>query len=240
MKIFAIISIASVSFIVFSNFATAATTLARGQLAFVGYNSDNPDQIAFTTTVDMDSTTEIIFTDNGWFAAGGFRSGEGTSTWMSGSNISAGTIVTLDITNDTANVGTLSGGVALSADGDQIFAYQGTTPTSGADSNFIAGLQMNNGSWDITSSSPNTSAQPFTDFFSLALNLEVDNAAYTGPRNFSSESAFQSAVLDTSNWTTDNANPLAFSTTPFTIPEPSSIFLIGVSVSALAFRRSRS
>ena len=41
----------------------------------------DPDEFAFVPLVDLTLGTVIKFTDNGWYAAGGFRSNEGIVTY---------------------------------------------------------------------------------------------------------------------------------------------------------------
>ncbi len=66
-------------FIIFFSFSFlySQTTLSAGDIAIVGVNTDNPDEFAFVLLTDVTTGTSIRFTDDGWFSAGGFRSGEG-------------------------------------------------------------------------------------------------------------------------------------------------------------------
>ena len=52
-----------------------ATVLSPGDIAIVHYSSDTPDSFAFVFLRDVEAGTTVNFTDNGWLAAGGFRSG---------------------------------------------------------------------------------------------------------------------------------------------------------------------
>ena len=58
-----------------------ASTLAPGEIAIIGYNADTPDAFAFVALRGLADGTAIRFTDNGWYAAGGFRSSEGIVLW---------------------------------------------------------------------------------------------------------------------------------------------------------------
>ncbi len=60
---------------------SAQTILNAGDIAIVGINTDNPDDFAFVLLTDIESGTVINFTDNGWLAAGGFRTGEGIKAY---------------------------------------------------------------------------------------------------------------------------------------------------------------
>ena len=69
------------------------TTLSPGDLAMIGANSDNPDDFAFLLLLDVEAGSIIKFTDNGWQAAGSFRTGEGILTFTAATYLNAGTVV---------------------------------------------------------------------------------------------------------------------------------------------------
>jgi hypothetical protein len=50
---------------------------------------DSPDAFAFVFLRDVEACTTVHFTHNGWQAAGGFRSGEGTATYIAPTDIAA-------------------------------------------------------------------------------------------------------------------------------------------------------
>ena len=74
----------------YSNLTNAQTTLAAGDLAIIGFNGDNPDQFAFVLLVDIESGTEITFTDSGVKSDDTFRGNEGAVKFTASSNYSAG------------------------------------------------------------------------------------------------------------------------------------------------------
>ena len=59
--------------LIYSNSIIAQTTLEAGDLAIIGFNGDNPDQFAFVLLVDIESGTEITFTDSGLKSDDTFR-----------------------------------------------------------------------------------------------------------------------------------------------------------------------
>lgn len=155
-----------------NTWAQTPTILTPGDIAILGWNSDDspyPNQRwAFLAMRDINPTTVIIFTDNGYDgSAGEFRTSstnDGFLTWTVPSLITKGTVVYG--TNNTVN-GSSSGvsgqlgqtgspGIGFSVAGDQIIVYQGTSGTaSGA--TFIYALNTGqsasygaNGNW-ITS-----------------------------------------------------------------------------------------
>ncbi|WP_452229258.1 T9SS type A sorting domain-containing protein [Lacinutrix sp. MEBiC02404] len=198
---------------------TANAQLQTGDIAFTGYNSDDTDSFSFVTFVEIPANTIIIFTDNGWKAAGGFRSNEGTATWTSpASTIVAGTEILITDIAGAANFGTFANsGINLSGSGDQVLAYDpNNIPDASDDSGFYAGINMNS-SWDTDASSSNTSAQPASLVgFSIALSPEVDNAIYNCSTTIGNTATLRAAVNDTTNWTTDNTNGFTLPTCNFT------------------------
>ncbi|NRB51757.1 MAG: HYR domain-containing protein [Saprospiraceae bacterium] len=133
-------------------FNSQATTLGLGDIAFTGYNADDPDEFTFVLLKGIDANTEITFTDKGWFPNGTFNTSEGTLTVKFTSNQSCGDEFRIidqsgwkffNRNGATAGMITEAGSFALSASGDQIFAYQGSAPNSETASNWIAAIHMN-------------------------------------------------------------------------------------------------
>lgn len=109
--------------------------LTAGNIAFVGFNADGNDNIAFVTLVDINPNEVIIFEDNEWNGTAWNDTNEGAFSWTSNSLISAGTIIRIDNIGSgeiTASTGTTTRPVAergnnrgLSASGEVLYAYQG-------------------------------------------------------------------------------------------------------------------
>ncbi|HAC65731.1 MAG TPA: endonuclease [Cyanothece sp. UBA12306] len=184
-----------------------STILSPGDIAIIGFNFDNPDQLAFLTLVDIAAGTAIKFTDNGWKNDNTFRSNEGIFTWTATTDITAGTVIKLDVN-----------GVAFSASGDQIIAYQGTdtNPT------FIYALNSegSNGEWQSDATSSNTSALPtglVNGETAVALD-EIDNAIYTGTTS-GTKAELLAAISDKSNWTGSDSTRQNIPTDSFTITD---------------------
>ena len=138
----------------------AATTLTAGDLVIIGVGADTPKSFSFVLLVDIESGTEIRFTDSGWKNDNTFRGNEGAVKYTAPSAISAGTVISYSSSSanfaddDDSTVGT--NGFNLSASGDQVFAFQGvsTSPT------FIYAVQTNSTQWQSTSSASTNSAIP--------------------------------------------------------------------------------
>jgi len=196
------------------------TTLNLGDLALIGYSSDTAGKsFAFVLLRDVDGSTSINFTDNGWLAAGGFRSGEGVVTWNApAGGALAGTVITF--TGLTLSFNPSTGG-------DQIIAYQGAaaTPTNLFALDFADGNTAFAG--DATSS--NTSAVPTgLTLGSTALAFALDNGAYTGPTTGTLE-ALRAAIANPANWTTDDGVPVGYASA-FTLVAGGTVSVDDVSV----------
>ena len=189
------------------NLSFGQTTLTNGDLVITGFNSDNPDQFSFVLLTDITTNTEIKFTDNGWFAAGGFRLNEGILTWTATSDLPCGTEVIVDdqapFTSSTGTI-TDSAAFALAVSGDQIFAYQGpdASPT------FLYGINFDGTDWAADAIDANTSALPpaLTNGVDAVHLNEIDNAEYNC--SVTTDSALILAAVSTAgNWNTDNGTP---------------------------------
>ena len=185
----------------------AYSQLNPGDVVFTGYQSDDPDAFSFVILVDIPALTPIEFTDNGWGdpITGGFRIGEGFGSWTSpDSALPAGTEVI--ISGLTATTGAISANnIALTVSGDQLFAYDPLNiPTSGDQSGFYAGIQMN-GNWDAGASGTNDSAQPSALIgFSMFISPEVDNAVYDCSTVVGTPAELRTAIYNSANWTKSN------------------------------------
>ncbi|MFI1772820.1 T9SS type A sorting domain-containing protein [Thalassobellus citreus] len=182
------------------NFGFGQTTLAAGDIAITGFNSDDPDQFSFVLLTDVTTGTSINFTDNGWQSSGSFRGGEGTITWTATSNLPCGTVIVItDESPFSSSVGSVTdGGFQLSIDGDQILAYQGlsSTPT------FIYAIHFDGTTgWSADATTANTSAIPSgltNGTNAIAIN-DTDNATYDCSVT-SDNSLILSAVSNSINW----------------------------------------
>lgn len=180
------------SFILVSALTANAQTLSPGDIAIIGFNFDNPDQIAFVALTEIPSGTEIKFTDNGWKSDDTFRASEGTFTYTAASTISAGTVVDPGIS-----------GPALSSGGDQVLAYQGdnSSPT------FIYAINSDgsSGTWQSNATSAATSALPtgLTNGTDAIAFVERDNGYYSGTTS-GTKAELLTAISDPANWTTNN------------------------------------
>ena len=197
-------------------------TLSPGDVAFVGFNAVNPDQLAFVTLVDLVAGAQVVITDKGWQAStDALRPGEGEATWTADAVVPAGTVII--ITNDgayAASQGTVTseGGLQLATDGDQLIAYQGEEDAPA----FLYGLNSEgaDGIWQDDATSANDSALPpglQNGTTALALE-EIDNAVYTGPTS-GTRAELLAAISNAANWAGDNTERQTMPTGSFDVTD---------------------
>ncbi len=193
---------------------------SAGDIAFLAWNSDGGDDIAFVALVDISASAQIYFTDNEWNGSAFTDVNEGELTWTNaGSTLSAGSVVvfTDPISSGTANVGTLSGsGWNLGASNEWIYALLSAPATSyGSPPTFLAAMANDAGSGWLT----NTGLTEGTH--AIDFNDDNDGYEYTGARTGqSSFSDYLTIIHNSSNWqieTADGELILPISTTAFSV-----------------------
>lgn len=214
--------------------------LAAGNIAFVGFNADGNDNIAFVALVDISAGETIIFEDNEWNGTTFNDTNEGAFSWTASSTVSAGTIVRIDNIGAgtiTASTGTVADASVLSpsrgtnrglgAADEIIYAYQGTAtaPT------FITAIA--NGGFNATNGLlTNTGLTAGVNAIDLStLDDDADiatfNAARSGQSNFA---AYLPIINNPTNWIAQDgtgdqsidttAPDVPFSSTAFTATPP--------------------
>ena len=195
-----------------SSTSSTTTTLSPGEIAIIGIATDDPDDFHFILLVDIESGTEIIFTDSGWKSDNTFRGNEGATKYTAPSALNAGTMISYRTNSanfasaNDANVGT--SGFSLSTSGDQVIAFQGTTSSP----TFIYAAQLNSNQWQSTSDATTNSAIPqgLVDGVTAVAagagsGTEYDNAWYSGSTT-ANPSALLALISDNSNWTGNNSS----------------------------------
>jgi hypothetical protein len=208
--------------------------LGPGDIAFVGFNADGDDNLAFVAMAPIPGGTDIFLSDNEWNgqSPGAFLDdAESEIQWTAPAvGVPAGTVVLIDGIEATAPLSTSLGTVAYSrnanvgvgASGEAFFAFVGSSqsPTSFltviisgaagfAGSLAGTGLVLGENSLAITTGSP-------------------DIMAYAGPcAGLTSFAAYLPYLHNPTNWITQDgtgnqekdslAPDVPFDTTPFTI-----------------------
>ncbi|QEL24949.1 hypothetical protein FQV39_21910 [Bosea sp. F3-2] len=223
--------------------------LSKGSIAFVGFNADGNDNIAFVALTDIPAGETIIFEDNEWNGSAFADTNEGAFSWMATSAVAAGTIVTIDnIGSGTASAS--SGSVTLPvagrgsnrglAAGDEtLYAYQGSASAP----NFITAV-ANGGFNSANGALTNTGLTAGVDALDLStLDDDADIAAFNGARSgASSFEAYRTAINTAANWISQDgsgdqsndgtAPDVPFSTQSFTMTGSGAVSIASVTVDA--------
>ncbi|MBB5751157.1 beta strand repeat-containing protein [Prosthecomicrobium pneumaticum] len=179
------------------------------QIAFVGFNSDGADNLAFVALGPIVAGTQIQFTDKSWNGQS-FYTGESAFTWTASTDIAAGTVVTLDGLaageTSTSNLGTVvfTDSTARDIDGgfETVFAFLGSVDQPTA---FLAAIS--NGGFGEGSSTGVSLANTGLSLGDGAVSVDqADIAAYTGPRIGTSFEEFRSFLFDSAYWVSQNGS----------------------------------
>lgn len=113
-------------------------TINMGGIMIIGFDGDNPDYLVFAVLEDLPPGEQFYITDNEWNGSS-FDTGEGVVQWTNdtGSIITAGIIISLNVTTLTFDLGSatsIATTLSLTTSGDDIYLYQGgdgiSTPTN--------------------------------------------------------------------------------------------------------------
>ncbi|WP_091393469.1 choice-of-anchor I family protein [Flavobacterium noncentrifugens] len=168
-----------------------------GDIAFVGFNADGDDDVAFVTFKDIPANTSIYFCDSEWNGTA-FGTDEGDFTWTSGSAvIPAGTVISINNLSAAIapSLGTISlnnaGG--LSASGDAMFAFLGTAPRT-VTTMLAAISNSSSGFGTLTNSglAAGTTA--------VLLTEGTDMAKYNGPRSGLDRNGYLAQLGSMAQW----------------------------------------
>eukprot|EP00526_Cylindrotheca_closterium_P006820 CAMPEP_0113637648 /NCGR_PEP_ID=MMETSP0017_2-20120614/19713_1 /TAXON_ID=2856 /ORGANISM="Cylindrotheca closterium" /LENGTH=752 /DNA_ID=CAMNT_0000548699 /DNA_START=205 /DNA_END=2463 /DNA_ORIENTATION=+ /assembly_acc=CAM_ASM_000147 len=183
--------------------------LVAGDIQVIAVHSDNPDEVALVTLVDLTAGLEIYLTDSGW-AGTEFRDSEGTAKLtVPQGGISAGTIFGFGDEGSNLLLATTwaeTGALSLSTQGDSLIVY--CQPSEGK-YNFLGAATTNN-VWDPNQSDSNNSGLPAgLESTSIALP-HFDNYIYIGPSE-GKKSDIVEAIAKEEHWSGfDNTQPLKF------------------------------
>ncbi len=192
-----------------------------GDIAFIAFNADGTDDLAFVTLVDIPANTAIWFTDNEWVGAGFNDTNEGEIEWSHTSLVSAGTVIVINdisASSPIANIGTATGGGCnLGASNEALFALLEEPTTSMSSVTFLAGISNDlSGSGATLTGTGLTSGTDFLDFAN-----DDDGFKYIG--STSSEASFTDflpLIMDITNWQDEDSDGtliLPITTTAFTL-----------------------
>ena len=181
--------------------------LSPGAIAFVGFNADGNDDLAFVALVAIAATDTIHITDKAWNGldlgkGGAFSLSEGVITWSApAGGVAAGTVITLSNLNNasrSASAGTLaaSGSFNLGGDGETVYAYQGE---ASAPTGFLAII--------ATQTTDATRGTGLDAAHIVYLTNNADVAAYTGSRSDKAGfAAYLTSIGDSTKWVTEDGS----------------------------------
>ena len=214
-----------------------APTLNPGDIAFIGFNADGNDDLAFVALAPIAGGDVIHFTDNEWNGlgigeGGAFNTGEGYISWTApAGGVAQGAVVTLNslsTSGRSASVGTVSasGSFNLGGSAESTYAFQGVALTTGA-TGFLAVV--------ATHTIDSVAGTGLAAEHIIYLPTNVDIAEYTASRSNQPVFAdYLTPISNPANWTTqdgsgdqnnDTTEPdVPFDTTPFTLGSPTAIF----------------
>jgi len=205
-----------------------ATTLSAGDIAFVGFKSNNPDSFAFATFVTITAGTVIYFTDNAWTGTA-LATTEGYLSWTATTDHAAGSVVTLTAASGAlteANWATVSGSFAMNASGDNLFAFQAaafttapTTPT------LLAGIVSRSFITTGTTSASTTYLPSALALGATALDMTgsattTSDGYYNGALTTGTAAQLRAAIDNRANWFTSNGTTAIPAFAGFTVQTP--------------------
>jgi hypothetical protein len=223
--------------------------LVAGSIAFVGYNSEGNDDLAFVALEDIAAGEIIYFEDNEWNGSGWVDTNEGAVKWTASTSVAAGTIVRIDnigIGTITASTGTVVDASLLSpsrginrgigAADEIIYAYQG----SAASPFFITaiasgGFNNTNGLLTGTGLTAGVNALNLS-----TLDDDADIAAFNGLRNTQTSFAEYLPIINNpANWIAqDGAGNQSIDSTAPDVPFSSTAFTLNVVASGITLTQT--
>jgi len=176
---------------------------SAGDIAFVGFNADGDDDIAFVTFKDIPANSTIIFCDSEWNGTS-FGTDEGDFTWSSGSTvIPAGTVISINSVSATIapSIGsiTVNNAGGISSSSDAMFAFLGTSPRTV--STMLAAISNSStGFGDLTNSGLTLGST------AILLPEGTDIAIYNGVRTGLDANGYLSQLNNPANWQTEDTS----------------------------------
>lgn len=211
-------------------------TLGLGDIAFTGYQSATPDKVSIVLLKAVDAGTVLSVTDNAW-SGSALNANEGSSVLTFNGDFAAGTQLNFDATRTTGTrwaVGSATTNLsdattanfALAAAGDNLFAYNGSTPpTAGNSSLWVAAFATN----PFLASGVATTNVTFLPAAFASTNAQLslgiangtanENGVYSGGDVSGTPDQIRTAINSALNWTT-------FTTAGAQTIPPSAIFTV--------------
>jgi hypothetical protein len=205
------------SFFTFTSIAQ--TSLSAGDIAIIGWNGDDDDDVLLVSFVDIEAGTVIYLTDKSWDGSA-FTSSEGYNQYtVPEEGVSAGDVILISNNNDSptsSNGGTVVeiSGFNFSGSGDELYLYQGADEATPTGFIFAIATKTSWGENELL----NTGLTDGTNALAI-WGANDDNGEYTGAR-IGSQSELIALISDSDNWSTTDGSgdqSITFTTTAFTL-----------------------
>lgn len=193
---------------------------STGDIAFIGWNSDGNDDIAFLTFIDISEGTKIYFRDDEYTST--WNTGEGAISWAAPSGgISQGTVIQIydcELSPPTTSSGSVvveDNGLDISNSEDAFYAYLSTDGWNSGTYTFLAAF------CNATSFGPYLTGTGLTEDTDAWAWGNKDNWKYTGPTSSSSVSEMKTNLQNSSNWGNSDGSEdqsFTFSLSDFSLP----------------------
>jgi len=206
-------------FYLFLVFPFVINSQSVGDIAFIAFNADGNDDLAFVALSEISSGTVIYFTDNEWTGSAFNNTNEGRVEWTATSTVDAGTVVVITDLNgsESVNVGSVSeiGSFDIGASNDCVWALSAAPATSYGSTPTFYGVICN----DIANGDTISGTGLTLGTNGINFDNDRDGFVYTGSRtDQTSFSGYLSQIYNSSNWqqeTSNGENILPISTTAF-------------------------
>lgn len=213
--------------------AYSQSTLSPGDIAVVTVNADGDKNFDFVPLVDLESGTEIKFTDAPFIESeGALDDSEGTLIYTAPTNISAGEVVSYNGVDDNGTNGFVrSGHFDPASSGDNLIVYQGD---AGNSPTFLYGIGWARGdSWDHAGGT-NSSDIPtgLSEENNQIVNLgTAPNYQYNTASGLEGTASYLlSLIADESNWIEDSNSSFPEFSSSFTLINPPTIAFTASSI----------
>jgi hypothetical protein len=187
---------------------------ATVKIAFVGYNAENDDNIAFAAISDITAGTVINFTNKSWSGSSFVASnGSAAWSWTADGDIAAGTVITMDGINSaspTSNLGTIATSAVGDFGPDRGYIYYAYTGSMDEPSSFLTALLATTNQPSSDAWAEQVGLVPGVTAIVLAPGGNVAVGAYTGPRyGQSSIEDYLPIINNPANWAVESDDWLA-------------------------------
>jgi len=240
--------------VTFVALSQAGAAISAGDLAFIGANCSTTDGLGILVLRDLALNDTFTITDNGWLAAGGFRTGEGTLVYTAPGAVAAGTVLTWTNGQNITGTGWSSNNpsnFALNASGDSLIILTGTIASPTLIDALGLGTTGYTAGWSADAISASTSAAPTAANHGTLvtgtsiIGFNFPNGYYSGSITSGTQSELLAAVSNASNWTTSSTitatSSWKSSFTVTAVPEPHEygIAFGGLLIALIVMRRRK-